>query len=64
LAVTGGEDYALLAAGPARKRPRAARRVGHVERGRGVFLERAGHRQRLGAAFEHFATTPDFRKRY
>jgi thiamine-monophosphate kinase len=64
LALTGGEDYALLAAGPPLKRPRAARRVGHIERGRGVFLERAGHRQRLGAGFEHFAATPDFRKRY
>lgn len=54
LALVGGEDYALLAAGPAAKRPRAARRVGCVESGRGVFLERAGRRQRLGAAFEHF----------
>jgi thiamine-monophosphate kinase len=64
LALTGGEDYALLAAGPARKRPRAARCIGHIESGRGVFLERTGRRQRLGAGFQHFAATPDFRKRY
>jgi thiamine-monophosphate kinase len=54
LALLGGEDYALLAAGPARLRPRGARRIGHVERGSGVFLARAGRKQRLGASFEHF----------
>ena len=64
LALLGGEDYALLAAGPATKRPRAAHSVGQVERGSGVFLERAGKRQRLGRAFEHFAATSNFRKRY
>src|SRR5450432_778419 len=41
LALYGGEDYALLAAGPAGKRPRGARLIGWVERGergKGVWL--------------------------
>lgn len=51
----GGEDYALLAAGPARNRPTFARRIGHVERGQGVWLNSvAGKRQPLGPGFDHF----------
>jgi thiamine-monophosphate kinase len=39
LALHGGEDYALLCTGPRARRPRAARRIGRVVRGRGVVLE-------------------------
>jgi thiamine-monophosphate kinase len=53
-ALYGGEDYALLATGPAARRPRFARRIGRVERGRGAFLESAvGTLSRLGAGFDH-----------
>jgi thiamine-monophosphate kinase len=53
-ALYGGEDYALLAAGPARRRPRFARVVGRVEKGRHVWLERADQtRVRLGGGFDH-----------
>jgi thiamine-monophosphate kinase len=51
----GGEDYALLAAGPTDSRPAFARRIGCVERGKNVWLELAGgERQIIGAAFDHF----------
>jgi thiamine-monophosphate kinase len=63
LAVTGGEDYSLLATGPPRSRPRGARRVGCVERGAGAVLEgRDGARTDVSAGgFDHFSeqkTTP------
>lgn len=64
LALMGGEDYALLATGPAARRPRGVRSIGYVERGGGVFLERAGRRQRLGGSFEHFLGSGDFAERY
>ncbi|MEO7032753.1 MAG: thiamine-phosphate kinase [Polyangiaceae bacterium] len=57
LALYGGEDYALLAAGPTRARPSGARVIGSVEAGRGVWL--AGTlsgkktRSRAGAGFQH-----------
>jgi thiamine-monophosphate kinase len=55
LALTGGEDYALLATGPSRARPRGARRIGRIEKGRGVFLESGGRTHRVKAAgFDHF----------
>ena len=55
LALAGGEDYALLATGPGRARPRGARRIGYVEKGRGVFLEAGGAMRRLrGGGFDHF----------
>ena len=55
-ALGGGEDYALLCAGPSAKRPRFARRIGRFERGRGAFLERAsGEREPLTQGFDHFA---------
>jgi thiamine-monophosphate kinase len=56
-ALHGGEDYALVAAGPSAKRPRWARPIGRTERGRaGVWLETAhGRRKPLGRGFDHFA---------
>lgn len=55
LAMIGGEDYALLAAGPPKSRPRGVKRIGSVEKGRGVFLESGGARRRVRTAgFEHF----------
>jgi thiamine-monophosphate kinase len=68
LALAGGEDYALLAAGPAKLRPRFARTIGRIERGRGAWLEGArGERVRLGPGFDHLAgitcTPPASRRR-
>lgn len=55
LALGGGEDYALLATGPVRKRPAFAQVIGRVEPGDGVLLERAdGERVALSAGFDHF----------
>jgi thiamine-monophosphate kinase len=65
LALYGGEDYALLATGPRRARPKGAKVIGYVTRGEGVWLsssERARPAsergvieklQRAGAGFEH-----------
>lgn len=55
LVLVGGEDYALLATGPAAARPRGARLIGRVEAGSGVFTERLGTLTRLGGGFEHRA---------
>ena len=67
LALYGGEDYALLAAGPAAQRPRTARRIGRVERGRGTVLEHAGGgATRLADGFDHLgvrSTTTSGRRR-
>ena len=53
LALAGGEDYALLAAG--RRRPAWARVIGRVEPGRGALLEGAdGSREELEPGFDHF----------
>ncbi len=49
----GGEDYALLATGPARRRPAFARVIGRVEKGAGVVLDVAGRQRPLGGSFEH-----------
>jgi thiamine-monophosphate kinase len=55
LALRGGEDYALLAAGPANRRPRGAHAIGTLEAGRGVVLETVtGERRPLGGAYDHF----------
>jgi thiamine-monophosphate kinase len=55
LVLFGGEDYALLAAGPARHRPAFARCIGHVDRGRGLWLEHPdGKRVALGSGYDHF----------
>ncbi|MEP7051150.1 MAG: thiamine-phosphate kinase [Pseudomonadota bacterium] len=53
LALYGGEDYALLAAGPKRRRPSGARVIGSVEDGRGVWLSGSNGRTRAGAGFQH-----------
>jgi len=54
LALTGGEDYALLCAGPRARRPTGAKVVGRIERGRGSELElETGQRFALGPGFDH-----------
>ena len=54
LALQGGEDYALLAAGPPQRRPKSARRLGRVEAGSGVVHEaESGRAVRLAPGFEH-----------
>ncbi|HEY5372442.1 MAG TPA: thiamine-phosphate kinase [Polyangiaceae bacterium] len=53
LALYGGEDYALLAAGPSRARPDGARVIGTVERGRGVWLAEGPRLTQAGAGFQH-----------
>ena len=54
LALTGGEDYALLCAGPGARRPAGAKVVGRIERGRGSELElETGQRFELGPGFDH-----------
>ncbi len=57
LALAGGEDYALLATGAARRRPRWARAIGRVERGAGALLEPAvgGRARPLERGFDHLA---------
>jgi thiamine-monophosphate kinase len=53
-ALRGGEDYALLATGPSARRPRRARVIGRVERGRGAVLELpSGRTTALGPGFDH-----------
>jgi thiamine-monophosphate kinase len=54
-ALFGGEDYALLATGPARQRPPAARAIGQVEAGEGVWLVAQGDARLLEGGFEHLA---------
>jgi len=58
LALYGGEDYALLAAGPKRARPPSARVIGTVAEGRGVWLQDGGKRRRAGRGFEHSSQRP------
>jgi thiamine-monophosphate kinase len=53
LALYGGEDYALVAAGPKRVRPKSARVIGSVGKGGGVWLMKSGHRRRAGRGFQH-----------
>jgi thiamine-monophosphate kinase len=54
LALTGGEDYALLGAGPRARRPARAKVVGRIERGRGSELElETGQRLELVPGFDH-----------
>jgi thiamine-monophosphate kinase len=56
LALGGGEDYALVATGPSRRRPRRAAVIGRIEEGRGVKLElESGKLLRLGSGFDHFS---------
>lgn len=64
LALWGGEDYALLATGPARKRPEGARVIGRVEPGEGVWWDAPGRRRRLQGGFQHLTSSgPRSRKR-
>jgi len=55
LALYGGEDYALLATGPARARPSGASVIGRVEKGQGVWLasSKTGRQIRASGGFEH-----------
>jgi thiamine-monophosphate kinase len=55
LALYGGEDYALLAAGPKRARPTGVRVVGRVEAGKGVWLAHGSRLTRAGTGFQHSA---------
>ncbi len=55
-ALSGGEDYALLATGVAARRPKSARVIGSVARGSGVIAVRGAERVPLGHGFDHFAT--------
>jgi len=56
LALSGGEDYALVAAGPSKSRPPRARRIGRVEKGAGARLEAEDGKLRpLGSGFDHFS---------
>jgi thiamine-monophosphate kinase len=52
-ALRGGEDYALLATGPARLRPAGAAPIGYVARGMGAFLAAAGLNLPLEGGFDH-----------
>ena len=55
-ALGGGEDYALLCTGPAERRPRGARRLGRVVRGRGVVLEEpSGRLVTARGGFDHLS---------
>jgi thiamine-monophosphate kinase len=51
----GGEDYALLAAGPPGRRPRFARVIGRIERGEGAWLEANRGLEPLTGGFQHHA---------
>ena len=53
LALYGGEDYALVAAGPKRARPASARVIGSARAGSGVWLLDGARRRRAGRGFEH-----------
>jgi thiamine-monophosphate kinase len=53
LAVTGGEDYALLATGPRRLRPAGAAPIGYIRRGAGAFLANGPRLLPLGKGFDH-----------
>jgi len=53
LALYGGEDYAIVAAGPKRARPPSARVIGSVGKGSGVWLLDGARRRRAGRGFEH-----------
>jgi thiamine-monophosphate kinase len=55
-ALRGGEDYALVATGPAALRPRRASVIGRVERGEGAVLELAsGRTSALHPGFDHLS---------
>jgi thiamine-monophosphate kinase len=53
LALEGGEDYALLATGPSPLRPASALVIGHIEPGRGAFLDEGDRLSALRGGFDH-----------
>ena len=54
LALSGGEDYALVVTAPDRRRPNGMQRIGRICPGDGVVMERKdGSTQRLTGGFEH-----------
>ncbi len=53
LMLHGGEDYALLATGPARRRPSMARVVGSVTDGNGAWLRQGQQLVRLAGGHDH-----------
>lgn len=53
LVLGGGEEYVLLATGPAGRRPRGAHVVGYVTQGNGAWLEREGRATPLTPGFDH-----------
>lgn len=53
LALTGGEDYALLATGPGALRPPSARTIGFVTAGRGAFVTDGPRLSPLRGGFDH-----------
>lgn len=55
LACEGGEDYALLAAGPRKRRPAEAVSIGRVCEGAGAWLVVDGDARPLSGGFDHFA---------
>ncbi len=55
LALAGGEDYALIATGRTKPLAGFARRIGRIEKGRGLRLEMSGGRTRpVPRGFDHF----------
>jgi thiamine-monophosphate kinase len=52
-ALSGGEDYALLATGPSSLRPAGAAPIGYVARGAGAFLAVDGRLEPLRGGFDH-----------
>jgi thiamine-monophosphate kinase len=54
-AISGGEDYALLATGAAAQRPPWAKPIGWVRRGRGAMLLSKGRLFPLGGGFDHLS---------
>jgi thiamine-monophosphate kinase len=55
LALYGGEDYALLATGPACRRPEWAAPIGWVSRGQGAWLTCASYSVPLERGYDHLA---------
>lgn len=53
LVLYGGEDYALLATGAAKRRPAGAKVIGKVERGSGAWLSHARKLTALNSGFDH-----------
>ena len=53
LALSGGEDYALLATGPCALRPAGARPIGYVTRGSGAFLGDGSRLRPLSGGYDH-----------